>query len=227
MRPRVTLKLATSLDGRIATAQGESRWITGEEARAQTHLLRAAHDCVLVGIGTVLADDPELSARTQTPPPRQPLRVVLDTKWRTPLDGRLAATLDMGPVLALGGAGHEDRRAALAARGFAVGVAEESAGVVDVRAALAYLNSTMGVTSVFVEGGGQVAASFVAADLVDALEWFRAPVVLGGDGVAAIGPLPDISLAQAPRFARIEARPLGADVWERYQRMESPCSPAS
>src|SRR6185436_15485431 len=97
-RPTVTLKLATSLDGRIATAAGESKWITGEEARAEAHLLRAAHDGVLVGSETVIADDPELTARTDPPASKQPLRIIADSRARTPSTARVFTTMDQGPV---------------------------------------------------------------------------------------------------------------------------------
>jgi hypothetical protein len=101
-RPHVTLKLATSLDGRIATASGESRWITGEAARAEVQKLRASHDAVMVGSGAARADDPELLARTDPPPSKQPLRVVLDTEFALAPSGRLFASLDRAPVLIIG-----------------------------------------------------------------------------------------------------------------------------
>ncbi len=97
-RPTVTLKLATSLDGRIATKSGESKWITGEAARAQVHRLRAEHAAVIVGSETVLVDDPELTARTDPPPQPQPLRIVADSRGRTPSAAKLFSTLEMGPV---------------------------------------------------------------------------------------------------------------------------------
>ena len=97
-RPSVTLKLATSLDGRIALANGQSKWITGDAARAEVHRLRALHDAVIVGSETVLADDPELTARTDPMPEKQPLRVVADSRGRVPASAKLFATLEMGPV---------------------------------------------------------------------------------------------------------------------------------
>src|SRR5262245_16912363 len=101
-RPFVTLKLATSLDGRIATAAGESRWITSEQARAEVQTLRASHDAVMIGAGTAWADDPQLLARTDPPPARQPLRVVLDSNLNLPPAGRLFDTLSQAPLLVIG-----------------------------------------------------------------------------------------------------------------------------
>ena len=206
---RVTLKLATSLDGRIATATGESRWITGEAAREQGHRLRAAHDAVLVGVQTVLADDPQLTVRLPGRPVDQPLRVVLDSRLRTPETAKLAGegtliltTAEPRPV---GGA-----------------LVERVAGAGDGRAAVdGILNALKrhGIGSVLIEGGGQVAASFIAADAVDALEWFRAPILLGGDGRPCVAALTMAQLSDAPRFRRLAVKPLGDDLWERYERL--------
>ena len=250
MRPRVTLKLATSLDGRIATASGESQWITGPAAREQGHRLRAAHDAVLVGVETVLADDPELTVRLPSPlggeggsrsetdegavtapsspnrqakpgspliraapPPtfspegrRNPLRVVLDSRLRTPETARLAS----GNTLIL-----------TAAEPRPIGVAEvERVAAQDGRpavdAVLAALTAR-DVGSVLIEGGGQVAASFLKAGAVDALEWFRAPILLGGEGRPCVAGLALANLADAPKFRRLSVAPLGDDLWERYE----------
>lgn len=219
MRPFVTLKLATSLDGRIATATGESRWITGPAARAEVHRLRAAHDAILVGAETALADDPELTARTEPPPARQPLRIVLDSRLRLPPTSRLAQTTGQGPVLVLAATDADPaRRAALEAAGVAVALISRTPHGVDLVAALAHLSGVARVRRLFVEGGGHVAASFLTLDAVDALEWFRAPLVLGGAGRPAIAALPDGPLAAAPRFVRRSVEALGPDLWERYER---------
>ena len=210
----VTLKLATSLDGRIATAAGESRWITGEAAREQVHRLRAAHDAVVIGIETALADDPELTVRLAGYAGRQPARVVLDTHQRLTPDLKLVTgarevptwvistrepdpwLLDAGVrVLTLAGAGHPPLDKVVAA------LAEQ------------------GLTDLFVEGGGQVAGSFLRAVLVDAIEWFRAPVLLGDEGRPAIGTLAVAALDAAPHFRRVEVTALGDDLWERYARL--------
>ena len=206
---RVTLKLASSLDGRIATATGESRWITGEAAREQGHRLRAAHDAVLVGVQTVLADDPQLTVRLPERAVDQPLRVVLDSRLRTPPGAKLAGEgtliLTTAEPYAVGGA--------LVER-----VDSDGDGRPTVEAVLKALKRH-GVGSVLIEGGGQVAASFIAADAVDALEWFRAPILLGGDGRPCVAALTMAQLSDAPRFRRLAVEPLGDDLWERYERL--------
>lgn len=218
-RPAVTLKLATSLDGRIATAAGESQWITGEPARAEVHRLRAGHDAVLVGSGTALADDPELSARTEPAPARQPVRVVLDSRLRTSTASRLARTLALGPVLVIG-ARDADRglAAALEAQGVRVALVPRGLDGLDLPAALAAMQAAFGVGTILIEGGGQVAGSFMAAGLVDRIEWFRAPIVLGADARPAIGPLALERLADARRYVRVAVRETGPDLWESYER---------
>jgi diaminohydroxyphosphoribosylaminopyrimidine deaminase / 5-amino-6-(5-phosphoribosylamino)uracil reductase len=208
MRPRVTLKLATSLDGRIATASGESRWITGEAARLEGHRLRAAHDAILVGVETVLADDPELTARLPGRSVDQPLRVVLDSRLRTPATARVAG--DNTLILT-------------AAAPTAVGQArvervEAEAGRPSISAVLAAV-ARAGVRSVLIEGGGQVAASFLRAGAVGRLEWFRAPILLGGEGRPCVAALALAKLADAPKFRRLGVEPVGDDLWERYERL--------
>lgn len=208
MRPRVTLKLATSLDGRIATATGESKWITGEAARMEGHRLRAAHDAVLVGVETVLADDPELTARLPGRPVDQPLRVVLDSRLRTPPTAKVVR----GDSLILTAAEPAPVGAARVQR------IEAPDGRPSPAAALRAIQQA-GAGSVLIEGGGQVAASFLRAGLVDRLEWFRAPVLLGGEGRPCVGALALAKLADAPKFRRLSAEPLGDDLWERYERI--------
>jgi diaminohydroxyphosphoribosylaminopyrimidine deaminase/5-amino-6-(5-phosphoribosylamino)uracil reductase len=211
----VTLKLATSLDGRIATAAGESRWITGEKSREQVHRLRAAHDAVVVGIETALADDPELTVRLPGYDGRQPARVILDSRQRLTAGCRLVATAREIPtyVIATG-----EPAAHLTEAGVRVltvpAVGEDRPELPSVVKALA----AEGLANLFVEGGGQVAASFVRCGLVDALEWFRAPVLIGGEGRPGVGALAVAALAEAPHFRRVEVQALGDDLWERYAR---------
>jgi diaminohydroxyphosphoribosylaminopyrimidine deaminase/5-amino-6-(5-phosphoribosylamino)uracil reductase len=204
-RIRVTLKLATSLDGRIATASGESRWITGDAARLEGHRLRAAHDAILVGVETVLADDPELTVRLPGRPVDQPLRVVLDSRLRTPPTAKVAR----GDSLILTVAGPVPVGTAVVER------VEAADGRPSVAACLSALQRR-GVASVLIEGGGQVAASFLRAGLVDRLEWFRAPILLGGEGRPCVAALALEKLADAPKFRRVSAEPVGDDLWERY-----------
>lgn len=214
-RPRVTLKLATSLDGRIAAASGKSKWITGEEARAQGHLLRAEHDAVLVGSGTAFADNPMLTCRTAGYDGKQPARVVLDSEGRLPLDSQLVASARDVPLILFVGETAQPR--ALESAGVQIEQVETLHNRLRLDQVFERL-SGRGVQSVLVEGGGQVAASFVKADAVDRVEWFRAPILLGGDGLAAVGPLEVEAPGSAPRFERIAVSALGADLWERYVR---------
>lgn len=205
MRPRVTLKLATSLDGRIATASGESKWITGAAARLEGHRLRAAHDAILVGVETVLADDPELTVRLPGRPVDQPLRVVMDSRLRTPPTAKVAR----GDTLIL-------TATSPAALGTAVVEQIDSHDGRPTPAAALSAIRRKGAASVLIEGGGQAAASFLRAGLVDRLEWFRAPILLGAEGRPCVAALALENLAAAPQFRRVSAEPVGDDLWERY-----------
>jgi len=216
IRALVTLKLATSLDGRIATAAGESRWITGPQAREAVHRLRADHDAVVIGIKTALADDPELTVRLAGYSGPQPARVVLDSRQRLPPRGKLAAGADAIPVYVVATGAPS---AALQTCGVKVLQVEEAGeGRPDLPATVERL-AHEGLDRLLVEGGGQVAAAFLRCGLVGAIEWFRAPIVLGGEGRPAVGALALSALADAPRFGRTEVRALGDDLWERYERL--------
>lgn len=213
---RVALKLATSLDGRIATATGESRWITGEPARQVVHRLRAAHDAVLIGVETAIADDPELTVRLAGHEGPQPARIVLDSRQRLTPDCKLVRTARSIPtyvVTTTEPAAHLVEAEVRVIRVEAVGD-----GRPELNATLNALE-VQGLKTVLVEGGGQVAASFLRCGLVDAIEWFRAPMLLGGEGRPAVGALALGGLADAPRFRRLDVSPVGDDLWERYERV--------
>lgn len=211
----VTLKLATSLDGRIATAGGESRWITGEAAREAVHRLRSEHDAVLVGAETALADDPELTVRLPGYNGAQPARVVLDSRQRLPLEGKLAQTARQIPTYLVATTAPDPALVEAGVRILRVrAVSEDRPELRTVVQALA----REGFSRLLVEGGGQVAASFLRCGLVDAIEWFRAPVLIGGEGRPAVGALAVAALAEAPHFRRTEVRAVGDDLWERYER---------
>ena len=220
-RPLVTLKLAATLDGRIATAGGESRWITGAAARARAHLLRAEHDAVLVGAGTALADNPELTCRLPGFSGRQPVRIVLDSRLRLDLAARLAATARETPTWIVATRDVNKTRAqALAALGIEiVECAAGEDGRPDIRAALTELGQR-GLTRVLVEGGGTAAAAFLKADTVDRIAWFQAPAVLGGDGRPAVGPLALASIADMPRFEPLSRHAAGEDGLVMLRRMD-------
>jgi diaminohydroxyphosphoribosylaminopyrimidine deaminase/5-amino-6-(5-phosphoribosylamino)uracil reductase len=211
----VSLKLATSLDGRIATVSGESRWITGLQSREQGHRLRAAHDAVLVGVETAIADDPELTVRLDGYAGRQPARVVLDSRQRLPIGGKLARTANAAPTFVISSSASVPALTKLGVR--VLQVAGDARGRVDPAAAVVAL-AREGLRSILIEGGGQVAAAFLRAGLVDAIEWFRAPILLGAEGRPAIGDLAVAALAQAPHYRRAEVSQLGDDLWERYVR---------
>jgi diaminohydroxyphosphoribosylaminopyrimidine deaminase/5-amino-6-(5-phosphoribosylamino)uracil reductase len=212
----ITLKLATSLDGRIATAAGESRWITGEAAREQAHRLRAEHDAVLIGAETALADDPELTVRLPDYKGSQPARVVLDSRQRLRTDCKLVRTARQIPTYVVSTAAPAPHLTEAGVRVLPVrAVGEDRPELKTVVEAL----RGEGLSRIFVEGGGQVAASFLRCGLVDALEWFRAPMVIGGEGRPGVGALAIAALAEAPHFRRVEVRELGCDLWERYERV--------
>jgi diaminohydroxyphosphoribosylaminopyrimidine deaminase/5-amino-6-(5-phosphoribosylamino)uracil reductase len=180
--PLVTLKLAMSLDGQTETAPGDAPWISGPESQALVHRWRAESDAIAVGIGTVLADDPLLTARTPEPP-RQPLRVVFDRQARLPLDSQLLQTLDQAAVLAvISQTAGPDRVTALRNSGAEILVAD------DIEAALSELGRR-NITSVFLEGGRTLASAFLSLDAIDASRTFIAPTLLG-DPDSEIGGVP-------------------------------------
>jgi diaminohydroxyphosphoribosylaminopyrimidine deaminase / 5-amino-6-(5-phosphoribosylamino)uracil reductase len=217
-RPSVTLKLATSLDGRIATAGGHSRWITGEAARGEAHKLRAAHDAILVGSGTVLADDPELTARTEPPPAKQPLRIVADSRARIPANARIFTTLDKGPIaIATLETQSLDHWPSTQGIQYWMVAKDPATGSLSVSELLESAERA-GVKSLMIEGGGQLAASFVRAGLVDRIEWFRAPILLGGDGLPCVAALGLETVANAPTYERVGVKEAGPDLWESYVR---------
>lgn len=218
-RPLFHLKMAGSLDGRIATASGESKWITGEAARRDGHRLRAIHDAILVGATTAAADDPELTCRLPGLGVRSPVRIVLDSQARLSPGSKLAASARVTPVwLVCAKSAPADRRDTLSALGVeVVEVDGGSDGRIDVSAAARTLG-TRGLTRVLVEGGGQVAASFLKAGLVDRISSYRAGLVLGGDSRSAVGGLNLARLGSAPRFRLVSARHLQGDTLETWRR---------
>jgi len=217
-RPLVTLKLASSFDGRIATAGGESQWITGPAARRYVHYLRATHDAVLVGAGTALADDPSLTVR-DLGVGHQPVRVVCDSRLTTPATGQLGKTAREVPVWMCHGPKAPERALAdWAATGAKLVACEiDEAGRLDIASVLRALASH-GLTRVFSEGGGQIAASLLADGVVDRLIGFTAGLALGAGGLPSVALMPDAGLAAAKRFQLVETRAIGADVLHVWRR---------
>jgi diaminohydroxyphosphoribosylaminopyrimidine deaminase/5-amino-6-(5-phosphoribosylamino)uracil reductase len=206
-RPFVLLKLAASLDGRTATAGGESRWISSPESRRLVHEWRASMDAVAVGSGTALADDSSLDARDLDPPAeRQPLRVVFDRRGRLGEGMKLAGagTLQVAPADAPTPPAGVERLAAASA--------EEALRALGER----------GVTSLLVEGGAELAAGLLRAGVVDSIALFVAPVLLGGDARTLLGPLGIEALADAPRLRDLRARPVGPDLLVEAELRELP-----
>lgn len=215
-RPLVTLKLASTLDGRIATRAGESRWITGEAARRTAHALRGRHDAILVGVGTVLADDPDLTCRLPGFRPTPIVRVVADSHLRTPLTARLVATAHESPTWMLIRHGTDaTRRHAFAELGIRLIEVPGAEAGVDLEAGLIALG-TAGITRVLVEGGAQVAAALLRSGLVDRIAWFHAPAIMGGDAWPAVQAFGIDRLDAMPRFVRRHATPLGDDMLTEF-----------
>ena len=213
--PYVTLKLALSLDGRIASRTGASKWVTGPEARARVHLLRAHHDAVAVGVGTALADDPRLTVRDA--PGHSPLRVVFDTKLRLPPGSRLVQSAREVPTWVVcttdAPSSHEE---ALTERGVEVLRAPPSAeGRIDPASALKLL-AARGIVTMMIEGGAELAGSLLAAAVVDELHCFIAPILLGPRGrPGAVDWAGPATPAEAPGIAEPQWEVCGVDahVW--------------
>ncbi len=208
-RPHVTLKAAVTLDGRLAARTGDSRWVTGEEARAWVHRLRDRVDAVLVGAGTARADDPALTARLPGGKGRDPLRVVLDTDLRLPARLRLFTERSAAPtVVAHAASGRRRRRLP---PGVELLRCARGAGGVDLRDLLARL-AARGVAHLLVEGGAAVHARFLEAGLVDEVAVLVAPKILGADGLPLTRGNGPARMADALRLEDVEVERLGDDV---------------
>jgi diaminohydroxyphosphoribosylaminopyrimidine deaminase/5-amino-6-(5-phosphoribosylamino)uracil reductase len=222
-RPIVTLKLAVSLDGRIAAHNGDSQWVTAEDARAASHGLRATHDGIAVGVGTAIADDPHLTCRLPGLPARDPVRIVFDSRLRLPLTRQLVTSAGRVPtwIVTLDETVEEsavERARAftdLGVRLFPVSVGET--GRISIAAALRSLGDA-GLTRLLVEGGGRLASAFLMEDRADAIMLYRGPSIIGGDGIAAVAGLGLERVADAKRFRLRDSRAVGADVAEFYAR---------
>lgn len=215
--PFVTVKAAMTLDGKIATASGESKWITSEQSRAHAMRMRAGSDAILVGINTLLADDPSLTARTAASAgtrskPGRLRRIIVDSRARTPLDARVVCDADAGlTTIVVTAAAPKKRVAALAKRANVL-----TAPTRDGRPDLRWLMRELGkqnVSSLLVEGGGEVNASFLEAGLAQRIAFFYAPKILGGrDSRKAVAGAGATSLADLIQLEDIQWRKLGCDL---------------
>ncbi|MAC77626.1 MAG: riboflavin biosynthesis protein RibD [Rhodobacteraceae bacterium] len=216
-RPFVTLKLASSFDGRIATATGQSQWITGPAARRLVHGMRARHDAVMVGAGTARKDDPSLTVRGLGVT-RQPVRVVVSRRLDLPLLGQLARSAAEVPLWICHGMDADPERLraweGLGARMIPCGIAQAQIDPVDMLTQL----GKAGLTRIFCEGGSALAASLIGADAVDEMVGFTAGFSIGAEGLPAIGAMGLARLAEAEKFILIESRPVGPDLMHRWRR---------
>ncbi len=212
-RPWLTLKLATTLDGRIATRTGDSRWITGPAARRMVHAMRSRHDAVMIGGGTARSDDPMLDVRDLGRVP-QPVRVVVSGSLNLPTDSRLAKTADQQPLWLCHGAGAGTADWS----GTAAELLECSAGADGLNPDnVLQMLGKRGITRVFCEGGGAWAASLLKARLVDELVVFGGSALIGADGTPSIGSLDLDQLSDAPRFDLIDVTTVGGDICHRWR----------
>jgi diaminohydroxyphosphoribosylaminopyrimidine deaminase/5-amino-6-(5-phosphoribosylamino)uracil reductase len=217
-RPLIRLKLAATLDGRIATSTRESQWLTGEPARRAAHAMRGRHDAVLVGVGTVLADDPELICRIEGFRKAPLIRIVIDSHLRTPLMSRLVRGAAAHPLWLLHRDGADPaRRKALQAAGVKTMEMPASNAGVDLAAAAKIL-AQAGLTRILCEGGGTLAAGLLRANLVDRLAWFHAPGIIGGDGWPAAQGFGVAKLAAMPRFIPVACERWGDDWLTTYRK---------
>lgn len=211
--PFCILKMAMTLDGKIATTTGDTRWISGSEARRVTHQLRSHCDAILVGINTVLNDDPQLTTRLDKGKGRDPLRIILDSKLRIPQEAKVCTLLSSAPTMVATTANHDpEKRRMLANKGVEVLVVDDRKGRVDLNSLMRIL-ANKGITSVLIEGGSTVAAEAMEAGIIDKLYWFIAPKIIGGSKAPTpIGGKGQAKLSNAWKFDIVAARSCGQDL---------------
>lgn len=217
-RPRITLKLATSLDGKIALANGQSEWITGEAARAAGRKLRAEHDAIAVGANTARLDNPQLTTRIAGRP--DPVRIVFDSKAMLSAKSNLAQTAKETPVLLFCEKGAQNYAREIIDLGVSVLPVSAGSEGLNIAESMEILHR-QNIKTLLVEGGGKLAASFVRAGFIDTIYWFRAPVILGGDGRNAIAGLGFETLHAVAPYNRQSVAEIGADILEIYTRNET------
>jgi diaminohydroxyphosphoribosylaminopyrimidine deaminase/5-amino-6-(5-phosphoribosylamino)uracil reductase len=216
-RPLVRLKLASTLDGRIATGNRESKWLTGESARRAAHAMRGRHDAVLVGVGTVLSDDPELTCRIEGFRQAPLVRIVVDSHLRTPLTSKLVRDAKSAPLWLLHRNGADAaRKRAMEQVGVRLIEAPGGTAGVDLPSSMKML-AKAGLTRILAEGGGTLAAGLLRDNLVDRLAWFHAPGIIGGDGWPAAQAFGVTNLAQMPRFTLLATERWGDDMLSTFK----------
>jgi diaminohydroxyphosphoribosylaminopyrimidine deaminase/5-amino-6-(5-phosphoribosylamino)uracil reductase len=215
-RPFVTLKMATSIDGKIATSFGESKWITGVSARNYTQILRAKNDAIMVGIETVFTDDPELTCRLNGLENQSPIRVVMDSHLRIPEDSKLVKTAKKHPLWVICSDVNADKKT-LESLGVKIITCKADDNLrIDLADALKKLVE-LGITRLLVEGGSKLASSFITANLVDELVWIKAPILIGNDGIPAISDLEIANLKDVKKFALKSVKKVCEDLVEVYR----------
>ncbi len=218
-RPMVALKTATTSDGRIATRTGASQWITGPAARARAHLMRATHDAIAVGVDTVIADDPSLTCRLPGLSHCSPVRVLFDSNLRTPPQATVVRDSVTVPTWVVCAAEADKRkRGTLEKAGVRVIEVAGKDGRVDLGAALHALGE-VGVSRLMVEGGAALSTALLRAGLVDELHWFRAPSLIGGDGLPPFGDLGVAAMDDVPTFQLCSSTPVGDDMLDIFVRV--------
>lgn len=218
-RPHVTLKLAISADGMIGRREGERMMITGKQTFDAVQVMRTEYDALMVGIGTVLVDDPRLTVRLPGLLDRAPARVILDATARLPVESRLLQNLEAEPplIIFVSPEAPADRVSAIRQSGAKVITVPASGKGLDMPAVLSAL-AEEGHARVFAEGGARVAASLVSGDLLDEIVIYRAPVVVGADGVRALEGMALSAIERTPRYVTVETVDVGEDVMRRYVR---------
>jgi len=215
-RPKITLKLATSLDGKIALANGDSQWVTSEASRAHGRYLRAENDVIAVGANTAEIDNPRLTSRV--PGRKNPVRVVFDSTLRLSPESHLVVTANETPTWVFTREGSDAKAAILREAGVVVHSVTDENGL-SLKEAVSIMGQA-GLRSILVEGGGMLIASFVRAGLFDTLHWYRAPVLLGGDGRDCVGALSLTKMDQAVRLHRMKSSEVGRDLHEIYVKAD-------
>lgn len=212
--PYVTLKIASSLDGKTALQNGESKWITGEEARDYGHLLRGQNDAIMTGIGTIIADNPELNCRLPGLQNRSPLRIIIDSDLRIPAESKIITSAKDVPIIIFTKA--ETKRPELEKPGVTIEKAELSPAGLGIKKILHRL-ADKGINRLMVESGGKIAASLLKEELVDEICWFQGAKIIGGEGLPAIAALGISQMTDIKKFELLETKKLGEDLLLRLK----------